>query len=434
MWGIGKGILILLDGFFNIINQIWRFEFFNNEFVVNIFNASVIIACSWLGVKVLIDLIMNFIIHDETHESPLNVFKGIILAITMMFLIPSLFNFGSQISTSLTEAVISISNMSESANAEQSLSSAIVRSMVYENETKPENITDLVNNWRTIDINASEGGFIGFGDCYKYSINFFMLIVISIVTVFLLFFVAIQIAKRVMELALYKIVAPFCAISLTSKQSRTFEIWCKATMGAFLITVVQFVGIGLLLNLFGTAFESAGRIGGIFLVIGALLFIISTPTLIGSLLNQQSGLASGLGDMQSLVAVGMATSQGFSFAKAGVMGALGLGAQVAHGVGGGLNMIGNKLSSFYNWVNRNSRMTEDQKESVQSDFQHFNTYRAQSKTRDYTSQNGNWKYQGSSSSDYSGFYSKFQNGSTTKFHSAQGSFDSGEKYKSRRGD
>ena len=42
MWSIGKGILWLLDGFFDIINKIWRFEFFNNSYVDKIFNASII--------------------------------------------------------------------------------------------------------------------------------------------------------------------------------------------------------------------------------------------------------------------------------------------------------------------------------------------------------------------------------------------------------
>ena len=128
----------------------------------------------------MIELIMNYIVRNEGRDSPLSVYRGIVLAIVMMFLIPSLFQFGHQISTSLTDSVISVSGMSSSSTAESKISNAIVKSMVYTNETKSENITNIVNNWKTIDINDTEGGFAGFGDCYKYSVNFFMLIILAI--------------------------------------------------------------------------------------------------------------------------------------------------------------------------------------------------------------------------------------------------------------
>lgn len=37
MWSIGKGILWLLDGFFDIIDKIWRYKFFDNEYVNKIY-------------------------------------------------------------------------------------------------------------------------------------------------------------------------------------------------------------------------------------------------------------------------------------------------------------------------------------------------------------------------------------------------------------
>lgn len=424
MWSIGKGILVLLDGLFDVINQIWRFDFFNNEFVVNIFNGAIIIACSWLGLKVVIELIMNFIVKDESRNvSVSSIYRNIVLAIVIMFLIGPIFDFGYNVSTKLTDAVISSSKMSESSSAENSISTAIVRSMIYENETQADDITYLVNNWKTIDINDSEGGFAGFGDVYKYSLNFFMLIVIAIVTVFLLFFIAIQMAKRVMEIALYKILGPFCATSLTSG-SRSFELWCKSSMGAFLITVVQFIGIGLLLNLFGTAFESAGLIGGIFLVIGALLFIISTPTLVSTLLNQQSSLASSLADMQSLVAVGGATATGLGIAKAGISGALGVGASV---IGGGVNMSKKSFSSIQNLTTKNSKLTEDQKASINEDLQHFNSYSAQQKTWDYMNQNSNGKYNRPKTGYYKDMQSSLKSPSSVHFNAIRGKYNSDKK-------
>ena len=150
-------------------------------------------------------------------------------------------------------------------------------------------------------------------------------------------------AKRVMEIALYKIIAPFCCTSLTNKSSKVFETWCKSTMGVFLITVVQFVCIGLLLNMFGTAFTENGLLTGIFLIIGALLFIISTPTMISSLLGQQSGMMTAFGDIQSLMAVSSGLSQGIGLATAGTSWALSKGSNV---VKGGTNLMGNNISNI----------------------------------------------------------------------------------------
>lgn len=384
MWAIAKGVLWLLDGFFDIIDNIWRFKFFENEYVNTIFGGAITVACSWLIIKVVVELIMNHIIKNDDRHSPLSVYRGIVLAIVMMFLITPLFSFAHNVSTSLTDAVIQVSGMNSSGSTEGTISKAIIRSMIYLNETTIENADYLVNNWKTVDINATTGGFLGFGDCYKYSLNFFMLIVLAIVTVFLLFFVAIQMAKRVMEIALYKIIGPFCCTGLTNSSSKSFETWCKSTMGLFLITVVQFVSIGLLLNMFGSAFTSNGLITGIFLIIGALLFIISTPTIISSLLGQQSGMITAFGDIQSLLAVGTGVSQGLGLAQAGTSWALSKGASV---VGGGSTMTKNGISNVSNMFNKGNRLTSDQQSVVKNTIENHNSSKAFQQVGDYLKEN-----------------------------------------------
>lgn len=384
MWEIAKGVLWLLDGFFDIIDKIWRYRFFDNEYVNKIFGGAVIVACSWLVLKVIIELVMKYIIKGDDRSSPLSVYKGIVLAIVMMFLIIPLFQFGHNVSTELTDAVIEVSGMSESSNSEGAISKAIIRAMVYDNQTESDDIDYLVNNWKTIDINETTGGFIGFGDCYVYSLNFFMLIVLSIVTIFLLFFVAIQMAKRVMEIALYKILAPFCCTGLTNENSKSFEIWCKSSMGVFLITVVQFVCIGLLLNLFGSAFTDNGTLTGIFLVIGALLFIISTPTIVSTLLNQQSGLMTAFGDVQSLMALGSGVSQGLGIAKAGVSTNLSAGSKI---VGGGTNLAKGGINNISNMLNKGNKLTPEQQSIVKESINNHNPRKAYQQVSDFLKEN-----------------------------------------------
>ena len=54
MCAIAKGVLWLLDGFFDIIDNIWRFKFFENEYVNTIFGGAITVACSWMIIKVVI--------------------------------------------------------------------------------------------------------------------------------------------------------------------------------------------------------------------------------------------------------------------------------------------------------------------------------------------------------------------------------------------
>lgn len=330
LWNIAKGVLWFLDGFFDVLNKMWQYKFFDNEYVNKVFSGALIVACAWLIIKVMIELIMNHIIKNDGRDSPLTIFRGVVLAITMMFLISPLFTFGYQVSNALNNAVISVSGMnSNNSQNEGTISKAIITSMVYDDQMEKEDRDYLIEHWKTVDINQKEGGIVGLGDVYTYSVDFFMLVVLSVLTVFLLFFIAIQIAKRVMEIALFKIIAPFCCTSLTSNNPQAFQTWCKSTMGLFLITVVQFVSLGLMLNMFGSAIDENGTMAGIFLIVGALLFIISTPTLISSLLGQQSGLMTAFGDMQSIMAMGQGIKTGFNVAGYGVLSA---GNKLASGV------------------------------------------------------------------------------------------------------
>lgn len=388
MWSIGKGVLWFLDGFFDIIDKIWRYQFFNNDYVNKIFGGAIIVASSWLALKVIIELIMNYIVKNDGKGSPLTIYRGIVLAIVMMFLITPLFNFGHQFSTALTDDVISVSGLNTSSSAESKISKAIVRSMVYTDETKEDDITYLTNNWKKVKINDTDGGVAGIGDCYKYSLNFFMLIVLSVIAVFLLFFVAIQMAKRVMEIALFKIIGPFCCTSLTNN-GRAFETWCKSTMGLFLVTVVQFVSIGLMLTMFNSAFHDNGNLVGIFLAVGSLLFIIGTPTIINSLLGQQSGMMSAFGDMQSLMALGQGSMQGLSLAKAGTMGSLSLGSKV---MGKGADIISGGANKISSMLNRGKNLTEDQMNAVKESMANHNNYKASQQMNSFLNQNSKGKY------------------------------------------
>ena len=175
-------------------------------------------------------------------------------------------------------------------------------------------------------------------------------------------------AKRVMELALFKIIATFCASSLTN-DGKAFSTWCKSTLGLFLVTVVQFVSIGLMFQMFSTAFQVNGTMTGLFLVIGSLLFIIGTPTIINSLLGHQSGMMSAFGDIQSLIALSGGITHGLQIATSASSTALSFGSQVIH--------RSTNVVKGMNIFNRNSSiLSSEQKNIIKNDLNMHDFYRA----------------------------------------------------------
>ena len=44
-WFLAKGVLLLLDGMFLIIDDIWKFKFFDNPYVNKIYSSAIIVAC-----------------------------------------------------------------------------------------------------------------------------------------------------------------------------------------------------------------------------------------------------------------------------------------------------------------------------------------------------------------------------------------------------
>ena len=305
-----------------------------------IFSGAIIIACAWLIIKILLELILNHIIKSDNRESPLSIYRGIVLTIAMMFLITPLFQFGYNASTELTNSVIKISGILSEDGTESGISKMLVQSMANNDEMMEDDKNNLINHWSEIDINATIN--LGFDKYYRYSVNFFVLSLLSILVVFLLFFVAIQMARRVLEIALYRVLAPFCSISLLSNHSKSFSVWLKCTMGAFLVTSVQFVSIGLMINMVGTAINESGSLVGIFLIIGALLFIINTPQIVNSLLGQQSGIMSAFGDIQSMIAIGTGLKAGLSITK----GALTSGVSVIPRSAGYVSGVKNQFSNY----------------------------------------------------------------------------------------
>lgn len=306
-WFLAKGVLILLDGMFLIINDIWKFKFFDNAYVNKIYSAAIIVACTWLILKVILEIIMNYFINQDDNSSPTRVVKGIILSITMMFLIPPLFNWGYNVSSKMTQYVISASTTATTSPStfEASMSSMILNAFADNSKMDAKDKKYFMENWWSADYNDVMNKKLLDSGEYKYSFHTFPIFIVGLVVVVLLFFIGIQVAKRVIELALYKSIAPFVCTSLVSPRSHTFEVWVKGVMGTFLVTAVQYLCIGILFNVFGSVVQGTQYPMSVILItIGSLLFIISSPQLVSALLNANTGTLSNMSELHSLTALG----------------------------------------------------------------------------------------------------------------------------------
>lgn len=306
-WMLAKGVLILLDGMFLIINDIWKFKFFDNPYVNKIYSAAIIVTCTWLVLKVIIEIIMRYFVNQDDNSSPTRVFRGIIFCIVMMFLIPPIFNWGYDVSSKLTQYTISVSSTAETSptSFEASMSSMILTAFADDSKMDESDKKYFIENWWTVDYNAvMNDGLFDSGE-YKYSFHTFSVFIVGLVVVVLLFFIGIQVAKRVIELALYKAIAPFVCTSLISNRSHTFEVWVKGVLGTFLVTAVQYLCIGILFNVFGTVVKGTSyAMSVILIIIGALLFIISSPQLVSALLNANTGTMANMSELHSMAALG----------------------------------------------------------------------------------------------------------------------------------
>lgn len=306
-WFLAKGALTLLDGIFLIIDDIWKFKFFDNPYVNKIYSSAIIVACTWLILKVILELIMRYFVDQEDNSSPTKVFKGVIFAIVMMFLIPPLFNWGYDLSSRMTQYVVSVSsnNTGSAVSIESSMSSMILTAFADNDKMEEKDKKYFIEHWWTVDYNdVVDDGLFNSGK-YKYSFSTFTIFLVGLVVSVLLFFIGIQVAKRIIELALYKAIAPFVCTSLVSNKSHSFEVWCKGVMGTFLVTTVQYLCIGILFNVYGQVASGTSYVmSSILIVIGALLFIISSPQLVSALLNANTGATANMSELHSIAALG----------------------------------------------------------------------------------------------------------------------------------
>ena len=154
---------------FLIIDDIWKFKFFDNPYVNKIYSSAIIVACTWLILKVILELIMRYFVDQDDNSSPTRVFKGIIFCVVMMFLIPPIFNWGYDLSSKMTQYVVSVSsnNTASATSFESSMSSMILNAFADDDKMKEEHKKYFIENWFTADYNEVEDDGLFDSGVYK---------------------------------------------------------------------------------------------------------------------------------------------------------------------------------------------------------------------------------------------------------------------------
>lgn len=83
---------------------------------------------------------MRYFVDQDDNSSPTRVFKGIVFCVVMMFLIPPIFNWGYDLSSKMTQYVVSVSsnNTASVTSFESSMSSMILNAFADDDKMKEE--------------------------------------------------------------------------------------------------------------------------------------------------------------------------------------------------------------------------------------------------------------------------------------------------------
>lgn len=186
------------------------------------------------------------------------------------------------------------------------------------------------------DINEkSDGNYIYFS---TWS-SLFLLIVESILCAFIFVLIGVTIGKRLFDIALKYLMAPYVVAASIEPDDRTFGLWTKLMIADWITNFVQLYAVYFVLYLCNNTTilgmlgnDAIGIIAQIFLFIAGLMAAMSVPQTISTIIG---GYGAGTGQALSDLRTGFGLVAGTSGAIAGVTSGI---------VGGGLGAVGGAIS------------------------------------------------------------------------------------------
>lgn len=364
------GLLLGLDGIvYSFVNWIYQIILIlANE---NIFGESYIMdnfinrVYTILGVVMLFvlaySLLKSMVNPDELtkgKQSPAKIIKNVIISIAVIALTPTIFDFALNFQSSLLQEntigkIIVGSSTGEGVNTTISqggkeMAIGVLNAFIFPSDSKycksaaeEENATE--NNCEIIEVgNTTYGQIMNSaantnlittlpnlssqmgGEDAKLIYYWGISTVCGVIVLFVLISICIEVAIRMIKLAVFQFMAPIPAIArvLPNEQSgKVFDNWVKATISTyveiFIYLAILFFGVFAISlireqiekgNLLGALFNSdnilLGLIAQAFIIIGIVLFIKQAP----KILKDITGLDGGKFGKAFMRGIGMMTS------------------------------------------------------------------------------------------------------------------------------
>lgn len=300
-------------------------------------------------------------------------YKRAIFAVVWMTLSVATLTYFVPIAGYLTQAATSIISVDNSSSEELYLSRNIASTLLAESTVHPARFKPVIyseieaGTFRdTVNLRCQDRAELCPDDADKKAHIFdigtiFTTLIIVFAVGALSFVIGIQVARRLLELVVLKIIAPLCASSwVTDQQAQRARQWQKMATGALLATSGQVLSISIgtvvisQMNVIIQGTGGASTYAYILLVVGVIMFVIFTPATINALVDGETSTMEGIKALAAMK-TGADVAKG-AMKAAGSVAAVGMSAIGAAGgaVAGGARKLADAAGSGANMASKMS--------------------------------------------------------------------------------
>lgn len=373
-WWLVEGITFFTDEMWNGVYALISADTMNNilqlPIVEQVLVATLTLGSALLILSLVVTLLKNMIELDGQQNTL--VYRRTIFAVVWMSLSLAVFQFTVPIAGQLTQAAASISGTTQ-AN-QMAISSNIVSSLLAQSTSNPQQYQpEILQQMEAKTFNPAlrcqdSNGMCPQGtDAKAHVFNVGVIFIAGLMSALvgvLTLVIGIQVARRLLEVMVLKLLAPLCASSwISDPQAQRARQWQKMAAGVLLATAGQMLALSLgiivisqMNQIITAASNGAFVYGYILLIIGVMMFVIFSPNTINALVDGQTSMSEGL---QELIALGQASNiaRGVAGAAKGMtsvtvgaasMGAVGVGNLASKATTGmSLNQLQQSAQQFY---------------------------------------------------------------------------------------
>lgn len=360
-WWLVEGITFFTDEMWNGVYALISPETMNNilnlPIVQQVLTATIALGSALIMLSLVVALLKNMIELDGQQNTL--IYRRAIFAVIWMSLSLAVFQFSVPIAGKLTQAAASISGTT-TAN-KMAISSNIVSSLLAQSTSNPQTYQkQILTQMQKKTFNPAlrcqdskgmcKSGVDAKAHVFNVGVIFIAGLISALVGVLTLV-IGIQVARRLLEVMVLKVLAPLCASSwISDVQAQRARQWQKMAVGVLLATAGQILALSLgiivisqINTIISASTNGAFVYAYILLILGVMMFVVFSPNTINTLVDGQTSMSEGL---QELIALGQASNiargiggmaKGMATTAIGAAGAMTMG---------GANLVSNAMTGM----------------------------------------------------------------------------------------